>query len=158
MLEIRIQQALACRLLDRQGQALVFIEKALTLGKPEGFIRSFLDEGWGLLDLLRQAAAHPATNRPTAVTAYLNRLLAEAGETGAPAVPSTAPTPLIEPLSGREVDVLRLLAGSLSAAEIADELVISSHTVHSHIKSIYAKLEVHSRYQAVDRAKTLKLI
>jgi LuxR family maltose regulon positive regulatory protein len=158
MLEIRLLQAQACRLLDRPAQALEFVEKALAQGQPEGFIRSFLDEGEAVLDLLRQAARRPTASRPAAVTAYLERLLAEAGEPRLPATPPASQTPMLEPLSAREIDVLRLLAGSLSASEIAGELVISTHTVHSHIKSIYAKLDVHSRYQAVVRAKALNLI
>jgi LuxR family maltose regulon positive regulatory protein len=66
--------------------------------------------------------------------------------------------PLIEPLSERELEVLRLLTTHLSSTEIADELVISVNTVRSHIKSIYSKLNVHSRMDAVQRAKELELL
>jgi LuxR family maltose regulon positive regulatory protein len=64
----------------------------------------------------------------------------------------------VEPLSKREVEVLRLLATDLTAIEMAQELVLSVHTVRSHIKNIYAKLDVHSRYEAIARATELNLL
>jgi LuxR family maltose regulon positive regulatory protein len=73
--------------------------------------------------------------------------------------PVTRPSSsLVEPLSEREIEVLRLLTTSLSSTEIAQELVISVNTVRSHVKSIYAKLDVHSRYKALARAKELNLL
>ncbi|MFL7870909.1 MAG: response regulator transcription factor, partial [Anaerolineales bacterium] len=65
---------------------------------------------------------------------------------------------LIEPLSKRELDVLRLLAAGMSNREIADELVVAVSTVHSHCKSIYSKLDVHDRSGAAQRARDLGLI
>jgi LuxR family maltose regulon positive regulatory protein len=65
---------------------------------------------------------------------------------------------LIEPLSDRELDVLHLLPSSLSSTEMAKELSISVNTLRSHLKSIYAKLEAHSRYEAITRAKELGLL
>jgi LuxR family maltose regulon positive regulatory protein len=64
---------------------------------------------------------------------------------------------LVEPLSKRELQVLRLMAAGLSSLEIAEELVIAVSTVRSHIKNIYGKLNVHSRYEAVERARQLQL-
>jgi LuxR family maltose regulon positive regulatory protein len=161
-IEIRLLQALACRDLGEDAEALDYFEQAIELAKPEGYIRIFLDEGEGAIALLRQAVARPTAGRSASTTAYLHQLLAAAGESEAALfptarVPAHAASPT-EPLSNREMDILRLLAGSLSATEIADELVVSPSTVRSHIKSIYAKLEVHSRYQAVARARELKLI
>jgi LuxR family maltose regulon positive regulatory protein len=158
IIEIHLLQALAYRHLGDHGRALDHLEQALQLAEPEGYIRAFLDEDEGILALLRQAASQVTIKRPASTGAYINRLLTAAGGPGKPGRPAAAAANLIEPLSDREIDVLRLLAGSLSAAQIADELVISSNTVHSHVKSIYAKLEVHSRYQAVDRARALKII
>ena len=68
------------------------------------------------------------------------------------------PTALVDPLSERELQVLRLLATNLTSTEIAEELYISPSTVRSHIKNIYSKLDVHRRYDAVERARKLKLI
>jgi LuxR family maltose regulon positive regulatory protein len=107
-------------------------------------------------ELLRLAAA-----RGIAV-AYVSRLLtALEGEEG-PSEPAPPPAasglvPLVEPLSDRELEVLRLLGTSLSTSEIGDELFISVNTVRSHVKSIYGKLNVHRRYEAVGRARELGL-
>ena len=65
---------------------------------------------------------------------------------------------LIEPFSGRELDVLRLLAAGLDAPEIAEKLVVSANTVRTHIKSLYRKLNAHSRHEALAQAKELKLV
>jgi LuxR family maltose regulon positive regulatory protein len=159
-ISIRLLQALACHDLGEQAQALGYFEQAIELAESEGYIRTILDEGEGVVALLRQAVARPTAGRLASTTAYLHQLLVAAGEAEAalsPPAPATVAS-LTEPLSAREMDVMRLLTGSLSASEIATELVVSPSTVRSHIKSIYAKLEVHSRYQAVARAKELKLI
>jgi LuxR family maltose regulon positive regulatory protein len=84
------------------------------------------------------------------------RRLAAAGDTG-PARSTTAET-LIEPLSGRELDVLRLLGTDLGGPEIARELVVSLNTVRTHTKNIYAKLGVNNRRAAVRRAHELDLL
>jgi LuxR family maltose regulon positive regulatory protein len=77
-----------------------------------------------------------------------------------PHIPSPLPRvqPLVDPLTERELDVLRLLATSLSTAEIADRLFITVSTVRSHTKNIYAKLNVHRRWDAAERAQELGLI
>jgi LuxR family maltose regulon positive regulatory protein len=147
MIEIRLLQALTWQALRNAAQAMDHIEQAIALAESQGYIRTFLDEGEGVIALLRQAANRPVDVRPTSTTAYLHRLLTAAGEPATAPLTSRPARPLsIEFLTSREMDVLRLLGGSLSAAEIADELVVSVSTVHSHIKSIYAKLGVHSRY------------
>ena len=66
--------------------------------------------------------------------------------------------PLSEPLSEREIEVLRLLNTSLDTTEIARELIISVSTVRTHVKNIYSKLNVNRRIQAVERAHDLKLL
>ena len=68
------------------------------------------------------------------------------------------PPSLVEPLSKRELEVLRLLTTHLSSTEMAEELYISVNTVRYHIKSIYSKLGVHRRADAVDRARKLELL
>jgi LuxR family maltose regulon positive regulatory protein len=106
--------------------------------------------------LLRQAASRGIAPE------YVSRLLTvfEVEEHGRleRAGPRAADRAVTEPLSEREMQVLRLLNTSLSSTEIADELVVSVNTARSHIRSIYSKLGVHSRYQAVARARELKLI
>lgn len=88
---------------------------------------------------------------------YVGKLLATFGAEEQERAVSPA-SPLLEPLSEREAEVLRLLTTRLSTPEIADELVISVNTVRSHIKSIYSKLNVHRRMEAVQRAKELGLL
>jgi LuxR family maltose regulon positive regulatory protein len=89
-------------------------------------------------------------------------LSALAGEAIAPPPQPLAHLPpqqsLLEPLSKRELEVLRLLSSSLTGPQIADQLSISVGTFRSHTKSIYGKLGVHSRIEAVERARDLELV
>ncbi len=135
--------------------ALASLERALTLAQPEGYIRLFVDEGAPMAHLLREAAARGI------MSAYAGTLLAAFdGEHREPIEesPLPAPQPLIEPLSERELDVLRLLNSELTGPEIARELVVALSTVRTHTKSIYQKLDVTNRRAAVKRAAELNLI
>jgi LuxR family maltose regulon positive regulatory protein len=134
--------------------ALEAIKSALTLAEPEGYVRTFIDEGPPMAELLRQAVA-----RGIAVD-YAGRLLAalEKETTEVQRMVEPYPPTLVEPLSERELEVLRLWTTHLSSTEIAEELFISAHTVRSHIKSIYGKLSVHSRKDAIQRAQELRLL
>lgn len=156
MIEIRLLQAMACDALEDESQSLGYLEHAIALAEPEGYVRIFLDEGTQLMVMLRRLAVHAPPDRPASTQAYIHRLLAAAPEE--PQGPAAPQISRGDALTSREIDVLRLLASSLSASEIANELVVSPNTIHSHIKSIYAKLGVHSRYQAIARAKALSLI
>jgi LuxR family maltose regulon positive regulatory protein len=141
------------------SEALVPLARALSLSEPEGFAALYLEEGAPMVELLRHAASRGIS------PGQASDLLAQF-ETKLGAVPpsphSPAPTaqaqPLVEPLTERELDVLRLLATSLSTAEIADRLFVTVSTVRSHNKNIYAKLNVHRRFEAAERARVLKLI
>jgi LuxR family maltose regulon positive regulatory protein len=138
------------------SQALASLERALALAEPAGYIRIFVDEGAPMARLLEQAVARGIG------PSYAHRLLAALdasapGEEGE-GPPVSHPQRLVEPLSRRELEVLRLLATELSGPEIAQHLVISVTTVRSHTRSIYGKLGVHSRYEAVARARELGLL
>jgi LuxR family maltose regulon positive regulatory protein len=123
--------------------------RAATLAAPEGHVRVFLDEGPAMAALLKEAARQP--NAPE----HVRRLHAGAREArGGPA----AAQPLIEPLSDRELEVLRLLGTELDGPGIARELVVSLSTVRTHTKNIYAKLGVNNRRSAVRRAEELDLL
>jgi LuxR family maltose regulon positive regulatory protein len=149
VLEILILQALGRQAQGDVRAALAPLERALALAEPEGYVRIFVDEGAPMAALLDSAAEH------TDMPAYVRRMRSAFG----PAEARTATAQqLVEPLSERELEVLRLLAGDLDGPGIAAELVVSLHTVRSHTKSIYAKLGVNSRREAVRRAAELDLL
>jgi LuxR family maltose regulon positive regulatory protein len=160
-IEILALQALADQLQGDIPVALTSLERALTLAEPEGYVRMFLDEGASMEQLLREAA------RRGILPGYTGRLLsafdAEGQTSGAstdesPLLQTPASRPLIEPLTERELELLRLFKTELSGPEIAHELVIGLSTVRTHTKSIYSKLNVNSRRAAVKRAIELNLI
>jgi LuxR family maltose regulon positive regulatory protein len=142
--------ALAHRAAGDLPQAREMLSRALALGQPHGFRRLFLDQGAGLAGLLREAAPS-LTARPLSL--YAATLLHLFALESAPAAAG-----LTEPLSAQELRVLRLLAAGLSNGEIARELVVSTNTVKTHVKSIYRKLDVNARDEARSVAKELKLL
>jgi LuxR family maltose regulon positive regulatory protein len=150
VIEILVLQALGQQVRGDVPAALVPLGQALTLAEPEGYARVFLDEDPPMAALLAAAAQRGIA------TDYVRRLLA-AGRGTEPARSSGAAR-LIEPLSGREVDVLRLLATDLGGPDIARQLVVSLNTVRTHTKNIYAKLGVNNRRAAVRRAQELHLL
>jgi LuxR family maltose regulon positive regulatory protein len=150
LIGIEVLRALALQACGEAEAALDAIERALSLGEPGGYRRVFLDQGAPVGRLLRRAAARGSHLE------YTRTLLAALdAESGTP-VPGGGP--LIEPLSARELEVLRLLAAGLSNKAIGETLVIAVGTVRKHLKNVYAKLDVHSRTQAVVRARELGLL
>ena len=148
VVEILALQALARQAGGDLPAALASLEEALTLAEPEGYVRVFLDEGPPLVTLLTAAARH-GTARDQA-----RHLLSSVG--GPVGVPPARPG-LVEPLSGRELDVLRLLRTDLSGPEIAGELMVSLNTLRTHTRNIFTKLGVNNRRAAVRRAEELGL-
>jgi LuxR family maltose regulon positive regulatory protein len=146
LLEIFILQAITFAAQDRGEAALAALEQALSLAEPEGFVRIFLDEGAPMVELLRRAVAQDRH------ASYALALLDALGEAAATL------QPLVEPLSGRELEVLRWVAAGYSNKEIAQELIVAVSTVKRHISNIYGKLEAGSRTQAVARARALGLL
>ncbi|MCB0163388.1 MAG: hypothetical protein KDI79_04120 [Anaerolineae bacterium] len=146
LIEILVLQALTLAGQKRGEKAVSTLAQALGLAEPEAFTRIFLDEGAPIAELLRRAVAQ-GQHAP-----YALHLLNALGET------TTAPQPLIEPLSERELEVLRRVAAGYSNKEIAEELVVTVSTVKRHISNIYGKLEAASRTQAVAKARELKLL
>jgi LuxR family maltose regulon positive regulatory protein len=131
-------------------QALATLGQALELAEPEGYVRAFVDERAPMARLLRRLLTRwPASE-------YVRQLLDELGEPALVEKPSAAP--LIERLSEREVQVLRLIADGATNREIADELVLTVNTVKRHISNIFGKLEVSNRTQAIARARQLDLL
>jgi LuxR family maltose regulon positive regulatory protein len=162
LIEILGLQALALEAQDRAEEASVALFQAVSLGRPEGYVRVFLDLGWPLYELLERSAV----SAPLAGDYGRDLLDAFRQERQAQqnrAVRSAAPTPtlaeaLADPLTERELEVLHLLAEGLSNKEIAGRLVVAPSTVKQHLKNIYGKLDVHSRTQAVARGRELALL
>ena len=149
VIEILILQALTFQGKKETGQALAALERALTLAQPEGYVRMFLDEGEGMTRLLCQAQSRQVGS------GYAAELLSKISRISGMTQPSMQL--LIEPLTTREVEVLKLIEAGCSNDEIAEQLVISIATVKRHISNIYSKLEVKSRTQAIAIGKELKL-
>ncbi|MDX1506438.1 MAG: LuxR C-terminal-related transcriptional regulator, partial [Spongiibacter sp.] len=156
-----VLQAMAHYQARRLDQALILLSKALSVAEPGGYVRLFLDHGPPMAALLERARAQDVS------AAYCGRLLAAfaADESGSrdvaasPAPPSLPNAPLlVEPLTEREREVLQLIGAGMSNPQIAAELVIAVTTVKTHVRNIYGKLNVSSRFQAVERARELNLI
>jgi LuxR family maltose regulon positive regulatory protein len=149
MIEILALRALSLQGQGQKAQAMIAFSQALSLAEPGGYIRLFVEEGPLMVTLLREARSRGLA------PAYVDALLTACGTTGT-AVGDSAM--LVEPLSTRELELLRLLAAGLSTSEIAAQLFITPGTARNHLKSIFGKLEVHSRVQAVERARVLNLL
>jgi len=145
VIEILVLQALAHQAHGDTVAALAPFERAVTLAEPEDYARIFTDEGPPMAALLAAAAQRGIA------PGYVRRLLSTFGGT-------TGAAGMVEPLSDRELDVLRLLATDLGGPDIARELVVSLNTVRTHTKNIYAKLGVNNRRAAVRRATELNLL
>jgi LuxR family maltose regulon positive regulatory protein len=158
--EVLALQALAHQAEGDSTQAMASLQRALSLAEPEGYVRVFVDEGEPMADLLSAfSRQHSAVSR-----GYVAKLLAAFPKSGpkfdVAAIENRKSEiqNLAEPLSEREMEVLRLVAAGLTNQEIADRLVIAVSTVKSHTNSIYGKLGVKNRTQAVAMADSLSLL
>ena len=153
LLTVYILQALAAHRSGDRPTVHDRLARALEIAVPGDYYRAFLDEDETVLDLL--------SDLRSLAPDFVGQLLAFAG-LGEPDTDATtkiaAVQPLVEPLSERELEVLRLIAAGLNNREIAQELVIAVGTVKRHLNNLYGKLGVHSRTQAVARARDLGLL
>jgi LuxR family maltose regulon positive regulatory protein len=176
IIEIAVLQALALEKRGRTLEALESLKDAVALAEPGGWIRPFIEAGAPMADLLKQLRKRDAS------VDYINKILAAFPDTA-----STTPLPflrstndkrefeaetvtpienpkskiqnsLIEPLTNRELDVLELLAQRLQNKEISEKLCVSPATIKSHLESIYQKLNVSKRREAVDKAKKIGIL
>ncbi len=158
VIEILVLQALARHMQGDTSAALEPLERALTLAEPEGYLRIFVDEGRPMAQLLSETATHGI------ILGYVGRLLSafeseehkSAGESHLP--PVLPAQSLVEPLSHRELEVLRLIAQGLSNREISERLFLALSTVKGHNRIIFSKLMVQNRTEAVACARELGLL
>jgi LuxR family maltose regulon positive regulatory protein len=161
-LKIMVLQAVVLFEHGKLEQAISLLGDALPLAETGGIIRAFVDEGSPMRRLLLETQPHRRDRNIQVSPGYLRQIL-EAFSTAIPE--RTEPqkygiveTGLLEPLTNREMEVLRFLKTELSGPEIAQELSVALSTIRSHIKSIYSKLDVNSRRAAVLKAEDLNLI
>jgi LuxR family maltose regulon positive regulatory protein len=164
LIEVLALQALLHDTLGDEPVAHEKIAKALALAEPSGFTRLFVDLGPQMADLLKRVQ-----EQDIAVD-YIEKLLVAfrddeqvlvqdvSGEAKAPLALSAKPQPLEDSLTNREIDVLELLVHRLRNKEIAEKLFLSPETVKGHLKSMYQKLQVSNRREAVEKAKALGIL
>jgi LuxR family maltose regulon positive regulatory protein len=154
-LKAMVLQAVTFHANGEKDRAMQLLEEALTLAKPGGFIRIFVDEGIPMARLLSEAMVQGI------MPDYVGKLLAgfeSEGQTNKDKPDLPVVQPLIEPLSQRELDVLRLIAQGLSNREISQRLFLALSTVKGHTRIIFDKLQVQRRTEAVARARELGLL
>ena len=146
IIAIRVWQAVAA---ETQEDAVRLISDALRLAQSGGFIRTFVEGGNSLFPILQEAARKGIT------PGYVGRIL-RALQTFTQI--AADPSRMVEPLSEREIEVLRLIVAGLSNREIAKQLIISLGTAKTHIHNIYGKLGVSNRAQAIARAREFEVV
>ena len=159
-IELQALRALAQASLGDEAAAVASLTEAVGLAHPQGHVRVFADEGAPMAALLgRLVAAQRADRAATRAVPlrYLGRLVQAFGHDGPPVRPGAVPG-LVEPLSERELEVLRLLAAGRANQEIAEELVVALNTVKKHVSHVLDKLGAANRTEATARARELGLL
>ena len=162
VIEILNLQALTFQATGDLDRALNALERALSLAEPQGFIRTFVDEGPPMARLLYEALPRAESLSHGISPDYVHRLLAAFPvadpEQTDPSKSQVPESELIEPLSERELEVLQLIAEGLTNPEIATRLYLSLNTVKVHTRNVYGKLGANNRTQAAAKARELGLI
>jgi len=156
VVEILALQALAYEVDGKTHQAISTLERALTMAEPNGFIRTFVDEGPPMARLLYEALSHEIA--PDYVQRLLKAFPVEETEKTDTLQLHGPDSELIEPLSEREIEVLQFIAQGLSNREVGERLYLTLNTVKAHSRTIYSKLGVNNRTQAVAKARALGII
>ncbi len=154
-IEILLLQALAFQAQDHLPEAIAALERVLSLAEPEGYVRIFVDEG----EAMRLLIEKQSRNRNKLLSGYVDKLLAAFIQpvTTTKSAPIHQNSDMIEPLSERELEVLKLLQSELSGPEIAQQMIVSLNTLRTHTKNIFNKLGVNNRRAAIRRAEELDL-
>ncbi|MFC1959122.1 LuxR C-terminal-related transcriptional regulator [Chloroflexota bacterium] len=156
LIECLILRVLVFQAGNNMEQALVALERALTVARSGGFVQMFVDEGSPMAQLLYEVLQHDI--EPDYVRQLLTAFPIERPVQLDSAGSHTSEFELIEPLSDREIEVLHLIAKGLTNQEVATKLYLSLNTVKVHARNIYDKLGVHNRTQAVARARVLGIL
>ncbi len=151
MIELSLLHALVSKEAGDHDRAIAELKQALKLAQPEGYIRIF-DQGPAVTKLLAEAAQRGIFRE------YIQMILAAISTPESYPLGPSAQTQYGERLSGRELEVLRLIAQGATNQQVAEQLVVSVGTVKSHINHILGKLDAHNRTEAVARARGLGLI
>ena len=162
MIELLLLQAEALHASGETKQAIAHLSRALSLAEPEGYMRLFVDEGVPVAALLALLRRLPSIEQ-AGTTRYREHLLSLLGRTPDENIPHSATAGprmdlLAEPLSEREMEVLRLIVAGYSNREIAERLVIAVSTVKWYVNALYSKLQVESRTKAIARARELHIM
>jgi LuxR family maltose regulon positive regulatory protein len=155
-LKVMVLQAVAARACGEKDQAVSLLACALAMAEPAGFIRLFLDEGLPMASLLSEAMA--LGSMPDSIRKVLTAWEAEQQQSENTSSPPPPAQPLLEPLSQRELEVLRLVAAGLSNQEISERLFLVLGTVKGHTHKIFGKLGAQRRTEAIARARELGLL
>jgi LuxR family maltose regulon positive regulatory protein len=158
VLEIQMLQALTDQADGRETQAVEKLTRVLLQAEAEGYMRLFLDEGAPMAKLLYKVSARTTTSLRNYAERLLSAFYHEQAEKPAPLTKASRDDPLIEPLTKRELEVLRLVAVGKANLEIAADLVLAVGTVKKHLNTIFGKLNVNSRTLAIARARELGLL
>mgnify|MGYP000427406534 CR=1 FL=1 len=159
MIAILLTQALVHQAQGNKSQAFAALERALTLTEPECYIRVYVDEGEPMQSLISEFRSKVAT-RAHPLLGYVDRILdffPQSAEAISLSKIQNRKSKIVESLSERELEVLKLLRGELSGPEIAQRLIVSLNTLRTHTKNIFNKLGVNNRRAAVRRAEELDL-
>ncbi len=156
LLKVMVLQTIALHAHSEKDKAAQLLIDALAMAEPGGYVRIFVDESAAMRLLLEKQSR----NRDHPLSGYVDKLLAAFTQ------PVSAPksavvhqnSDMIEPLSKRELEVLKLLRSELSGPEIAQQLIVSLNTLRTHTKNIFNKLGVNDRRSAIRRAEELGLI
>ena len=156
IVEILVVQAFAYRAQGDTTRAFASLGRALALAEPEGYVRTFVSEGEPMRSMLfafRSTLKKQSYSERDELAGYVDKLLSAFTQ------PAKVPqSNLTEPLSQRELEVLKLIAEGLTNQEIASKLYLSQHTVKVHARNIFAKLGVQNRTQAAARGKSLGIL
>jgi len=160
VIEILSLQALIIESQGDSPRALSTLKRALALAQPEGYLRTFADEGLPMISMLlalrHSKRTGPSDKKERTIAEYVTKVLKACNAADSGQLLSEQGH-VADPLSRREIEILQLIVAGLSTRDIAEKLMVSVNTVKAHRKSIYSKLAVGTRLQAIERAKKLHL-